>query len=106
MHHDPEVCVTDPELLADGLRSVDPAMRLKTLRSVCPCRMGWEAFNACRPLVEALQKDRDPAIRRVAQHVMADALQMKNEGVATTSHQVRNDMAARKQRLRGLRNGR
>jgi hypothetical protein len=98
-----EACVTDPRLLAAGLSSSDAAERLKTLRCICPCRMGWEAFDACRPMVQALQKDADPEIRRVAQHVMADAFQMKNEGQPTSRAQVRNDMAARKQRLRGLR---
>jgi hypothetical protein len=98
-----DVCVTDPWQLAAGLSSTDPAVRLRTLRSVCPCRMGWEAFDVCRPLVEALQKDRDAEIRRVAKHVMADAFQMKSEGQQTSRAQVRNDMAARKQRLRGLR---
>ena len=101
--HENEACVTDPRQLAAGLSSPDPAARLRTLRSICPCRMGWQAFDVCRPLVEALQKDADPEIRRVAQHVMADAFQMKSEGQATSRAQVRNDMAARKQRFRGLR---
>jgi hypothetical protein len=101
--HENGACITDPRQLAAGLSSTDPAARLKTLRSICPCRMGWQAFDACRPLVQALRKDADPEIRRVAQHVMADAFQMKSEGQATSRAQVSNDMAARKQRMRGLR---
>jgi hypothetical protein len=100
--HD-EVCVIDVQQLKLGLQSDDLAVRLKTLRGICPCRLGWEAFDVCRPMVVALQKDGDAEIRRVAKHVMADAFQMKSEGTATTNAQTHNDMAARKQKYRGLR---
>ena len=103
MHDTQEECLTDAAALAAELRSADSAVRLKALRRVCPCRMGWDAFEGCRPLVLALQKDPDPDIRRVALHVMADALQMKGEGSPTTNRQAYDNMAARRQRLRGFR---
>jgi hypothetical protein len=53
--------------------------------------MGWDAFELCRPLVISLQKDPDPEIRRVAQHVMSDAFQMKSEGTPTRRRQAHDD---------------
>lgn len=57
----------------EGLTSDDPETRAKAVRSLCPCRVGWDAYGEHVLDVERLAKDEDPKVRQYALHVRDDA---------------------------------
>jgi hypothetical protein len=63
----------DPQRLMTDLRAPDEATRAKAVRSVCPCRLGWETFQETMETLEKLTKDPSPHVRAQALHVFDDA---------------------------------
>jgi hypothetical protein len=99
-HHPPPPAAVDLDRIAADLASTDEETRARAARSVCPCRMGWNAFEQCLDQVKALQKDPSPQVRGAALHVFEDAFEMENEGLPTTPQMFTNELTARKLRLR------
>lgn len=56
-----------------GLTADDPETRAQAVRSLCPCRVGWEAYGEHVLDVDRLAKDEDPKVRKHALHVREDA---------------------------------
>src|SRR5688500_12745411 len=90
----------DLESVRDGLRSDDAETRARAVRSLCPCRMGWTAFQECLVEVRRLQKDPSPPVRAAALHVLQDALEMDSSGLPTSRRETTNEMAARRRHMR------
>jgi len=88
------------EIIFRDLHSPEDATRAQTIRRICPCRMGWEAFQQSMAIVARLKKDPSPLVRRAALHVFQDAFEMQSSGLPTTPQEITNEMAARKRRLR------
>lgn len=90
---------TDPIDL-DGLQrdlaSPDEETRLRAVRQVCPCRMGWDGFQQCMDTVKQLQKDPSPKVRGAALHAFVDAFEMDSSGLPTSPRAITNEMVARK----------
>ena len=65
---------------ASRLRSPDEEVRGDAVRSLCPCHVGWEAFE-CH-VVEVLRalKDRSRGVRAQALHVLEDAAKLHHAG--------------------------
>lgn len=57
-----------------GLSAADSRERGGAVRSCCPCRVGWDAYEATRDEVERLCKDDDATVRFNALHVRQDAV--------------------------------
>lgn len=57
-----------------GFGSSDDAVRARAAREVCPCRAGFEAYEANLAGLKALQKDPSLKVRLAALHVEDDAL--------------------------------
>ena len=57
----------------EGLTSEDPTERARAVRSLCPCRVGWESYEAHVVELDRLAKDDDPKVRKLALHVREDA---------------------------------
>ena len=55
------------------LRAPDEATRAKAVRSVCPCRLGWETFQDTMDTLKERVKDASPHVRAQALHVFEDA---------------------------------
>ena len=64
-----------PRPNVEGLAASEPSIRGSAARSCCPCRVGWDAYEANRDAVEALVKDEDAVVRFNALHVRLDAVQ-------------------------------
>jgi hypothetical protein len=88
------------ERLMAGMRSADELERARAVRSVCPCRMGWDGFEQSRDLVKQLKKDPCPTVRAAALHVFEDADEMDSSGLPTSRQMVTNEMEAAKRRSR------
>jgi hypothetical protein len=67
----------DPERLMAELRAPDEATRAKAVRSVCPCRLGWETFQETMDTLKECAKDSSPHVRAQALHVFEDAYGMQ-----------------------------
>jgi hypothetical protein len=67
----------DPERLIAELRAPDEATRAKAVRSVCPCRLGWETFQETMDTLKERAKDSSPHVRAQALHVFEDAYGMQ-----------------------------
>lgn len=91
----------DTQHLLEELHAEDAEMRAKAVRSVCPCRLGFEVFEQCLSTVAEMQKDPDPTVRAAALHVFEDGYEMMSDGLPTSRRMVRNDMLATKIRSRG-----
>jgi hypothetical protein len=59
------------------VHSTDEATRAQAVRSLCPCRIGWDGFQQGIDVVARMQKDRSPEVRRQALHVFEDAYGMQ-----------------------------
>jgi hypothetical protein len=90
----------DLDALMHDLHSIDDAMRARAVRSICPCRLGWDAFQHCMDTVKQLQKDPNPAVRAAALHVFKDAYGMDSRGLPTSPQEMKNEMLARKRQMR------
>src|SRR5204863_2995624 len=93
-------CEINLEQIIADMSAADEAARLKAVRTVCPCRMGWDGFQRCMEIVQRLQKDPSPAVRRAAMHVFEDAYEMDSSGLQTSKQQVTNEMVATRRRTR------
>lgn len=82
-----------PDVAALG--AADPNERGRAVRSCCPCRVGWEAYEANRERVERLCKDDDPTVRFNALHVRDDAVLAE---ALTERHERRRSAAADRSR--------
>ena len=76
-----------------GLTASEPSVRGAAARSCCPCRVGWEAYEANRDALEALVKDEDRVVRFNALHVRLDAVQ--SEALFEQKQAARDAHAAR-----------
>jgi hypothetical protein len=56
-----------------GLAAESPAARGCAVRTLCPCRTGWDAYQDHLNDVRALCKDEDRVVRVNALHVQEDA---------------------------------
>src|SRR3954454_1755728 len=65
-------CLPSPYL--DGLTADRANVRGRAVRTLCPCRAGWDAYETHRNNAEALCKDDDGVVRANALHVREDAL--------------------------------
>src|SRR5262245_22289898 len=99
-NHTETACEVDLEQIIADMSSADEAVRLKAVRTVCPCRMGWDGFQRCMEIVQRLQKDPSPAVRRAAMHVFEDAYEMDSSGLQTSRRQVTNEVVATRWRTR------
>src|SRR5881396_37175 len=99
-NHSEPACEVDLEQIIAKMGSADEAARLKAVRTVCPCRMGWDGFQRCMEIVQRLNKDPSPAVRRAAMHVFEDAHEMDSSGLQTSRQEVTNEMAATRRRMR------
>ncbi len=77
--HAPCDAVDVGRLRAD-LESPDEAVRAGAVRSLCPCRAGWELFERHVREVLRLEKDRSRFVRANALHVFRDAAKMQTDG--------------------------
>ena len=70
----PESCLpVDLDQVIRDVQSPDSDVRARAVRSLCPCRNGWQIFENHLHLVDALRKDPDPIVRANALHVFEDA---------------------------------
>lgn len=90
----------DLDRLRRELQSIDDEARASALRSLCPCRASWEAFEQLLPLVERLKKDPNPEVRSVAMHVLEDAYEMQCSGIPTHRREATNEMLRTKRASR------
>jgi len=67
----------DPRQLMTELKAPDEATRAKVVRSVCPCRLGWETFQETMETLQGLTKDPSRHVRAQALHVFEDAFGMQ-----------------------------
>jgi hypothetical protein len=72
-----QAAAVDPEQLLADLRASDEATRAKAVRSVCPCRLGWETFQETMDTLKERAKDASPHVRAQALHVFEDAYGMQ-----------------------------
>jgi hypothetical protein len=75
-HREPAPGAGLDRILAD-IRAADEATRAQAVRSLCPCRIGWEGFQKEMDVVARMAKDRSPEVRRQALHVFEDAYTMQ-----------------------------
>lgn len=61
----------------DGLSADDPTTRGRAVRTLCPCRSGWDVYQENRDAVQRLCKDEDATVRFNALHVQDDAYLME-----------------------------
>jgi hypothetical protein len=61
----------------DGLSAESAAARGRAVRTLCPCRTGWDSYQDRLDDVGALCKDEDPVVRANALHVQEDAALME-----------------------------
>lgn len=66
-----------PQADVAGMHADDPRTRGRAVRTACPCRNGWDVYNANREEVLRLTKDEDPTVRFNALHVQDDAFLME-----------------------------
>lgn len=90
----------DPVQLQADLRSSQEEARAKAVRSLCPCRSGWETFESHLDLVDRLKHDPSRLVRAQALHLYEDAREMQSEGYPTSKAQVRNEMLRTRQHSR------
>ena len=86
-------------LLLD-LESSNEDVRVKALRSLCPCRAGWGIFEQHMDVVARLKKDPSPRVRARALHIFEDAGEMQSDGYPTHRRQVVDEMSRNKTRSR------
>ena len=67
----------DGERLLRDMQSPDETVRGKTVRGLCPCHAGWEAFERHVSLVLRAIGDRSRGVRAQALHVFHDAARMQ-----------------------------
>src|SRR5687767_5317765 len=82
-----------PRPAAEGLDAEDARERGGAVRSCCPCRVGWEAYEERRDDVERLCKDDDPTVRFNALHVREDVVLME---ALASAHEGRREAARRR----------
>ena len=68
----------DEERLNSGMRSPDAAVRGDAVRSLCPCHVGWEAFEHHVGDVLGAFRDSSRDVRAQALHVFEDAARMRH----------------------------
>lgn len=90
----------DLECLLVNLQSPDEAVRAKAVRSLCPCRAGWQLFERHMDIVARLKKDPSLAVRTHALHVFEDAGEMQSSGLPTNPREITNDMLRKKRASR------
>ena len=86
----------DLDGLQRDLAASDEETRLRAVRQVCPCRLGWDGFQQCMDIVKKLQKDPSPKVRGAALHAFVDAFEMDSSGLPTSPRAITNEMVARK----------
>ena len=92
-HANEEKCSPlEMEALRHDLESPDDAARAKAVRALCPCRLGWTAFEQSLEAVSKLRKDADPAVRAAALHVFEDAAELESSGLETHRREGTNEM--------------
>jgi hypothetical protein len=64
------------ELLLPDLQSPDEVGRRHTVRALCPCHAGWEAFEQHVGIVFRSLRDPSHIVRAHALHVLEDAARM------------------------------
>lgn len=64
------------QLVAD-LQVTDDAVRGDTVRSLCPCHVGWDVFEQHVGALSRFLRDKNRVVRRQALHVFEDAVRMQ-----------------------------
>ena len=90
----------DADALLRDLDSPDDSARAKAVRSLCPCRLGWTAFEQGVETLYKLQKDTNPDVRAAALHVFEDAAEMESSGLPTHRSEGTNEMLRTKRASR------
>lgn len=98
-NHD-KCTIVDAVKLFSDLESSDETVRLKAVRSLCPCRAGWEVFEKHMDVVAQLKKDPSSKVRVAALHIFQDAGEMQNDGYPTHRREVFNEMLRTKRTSR------
>ena len=95
------VCsVPDWDVILSDTQSPDETVRASAVCSLCPCRSGWELFEAHLPLIRQFQKDVSPLVRASALHLFEDADEMQTEGLPTNPREAHNEMLRTKRASR------
>jgi hypothetical protein len=97
----PHICsIPDMDAILRDIESPDETVRASAVRTLCPCRSGWDYFEANLPLIRQLQKDASPLVRASALHLFEDADEMQTEGLPTNPREVHNEMLRTKRASR------
>ena len=99
-HHEHACSALDLDAVLHDIQSSDEKVRASAVRSLCPCRSGWEPFEANLELIRQLQHDPSPVVRANALHLFEDADEMQNEGCPTNPREVTNEMLRTKRESR------
>jgi hypothetical protein len=67
----------DGEALLSDVRSTDAEVRGEAVRSLCPCHVGWTAFERYVGVVLRAFGDSSRTVRAHALHVLTDAARMQ-----------------------------
>ena len=86
----------DRQLLLSDLQSPDELLRARALGLLCPCRNDWELFEQYVHIVSQLTKDKCPAIRAGALHILHDAGLIQSVGDAEYRFQSVEDVLRKK----------
>ncbi len=74
----PACAEVDDARLTSEMRSPDDAVRGDAVRSLCPCHVGWEAFEEHVADVLGALRDSSRGVRAQALHVFEDAARMRH----------------------------
>jgi hypothetical protein len=99
-HHREGTERVDPVQLEAGLHSTEEEVRARAVRSLCPCRSGWEVFESHLDVVNRLRRDPSPKVQANVLHLFEDAREMQSEAPPTSKAQVRNEMLRTRQQSR------
>ncbi len=99
-HHEHACSAINLDAILHDIESPDENVRAAAVRSLCPCRSGWEPFEKNLPLIRQLQHDPSLLVRANALHLFEDADEMQTEGCPTNPRELTNEMLRTKRASR------